>query len=85
MNAYSKKLRRDGFAENAEIVFNVESADHGSGFTVERAGFSVTGSWGASKAGLPPFKRLTLDTGEHATEFAKGVVTAHISRFGFRE
>jgi hypothetical protein len=85
MNIYSKKLRHDGFAENAEIIVSVEPAGHGFGFTVIRAGSSDTGAWGTSKPGLPPLESLTFATEDDATEYAKGVVEAHVSRFGFRE
>ena len=85
MNRYSKKLRHDGFAENALITVSVGPADHGSGFTVKRSGGGVTGAWGTGKPGLPPLESLTFTTEDAATEYAKGAVEAHISRFGFSE
>jgi hypothetical protein len=85
MNAYSQKLRHDGFAENAEVIVSVETASHGSCFTVKCTGSSDTGAWGTSKPGLPPLESFTFAVEDDATEYAKGVVEAYIPRFGFRE
>jgi hypothetical protein len=85
MNRYSKKLRYDGFAGTAAITVSVEPADHGSGFTVKRSGSGVTGAWGIGKPGLPPLESRTFTTEGDATEYAKGAVESHISRFGFSE
>ena len=82
MDTYSKKLRHGRFAENAEIVISVKRLD--SCFTVVRSGGSIIGSWGTSKPGLPPLESITFATEDDATKYAKGVVKAHMSRFGFR-